>query len=65
VKKDKDRREYISDVCARFISDYLMQLDNFKSKGKSGRKIHFNKIVLIHDVATKRLMWSAGKVTEL
>jgi hypothetical protein len=39
-----------------------MQLDNFKSKGKSGRKIHFNKIVLIHDVATKRLMWSAGKV---
>jgi hypothetical protein len=42
-----------------------MQLDNFKSKEKSGRKIHFNKIVLIHDVATKRLMWSAGKVTEL
>ncbi len=42
VKKEKDRREFVSDVCVRFISDYLMQLDNFKSKGKSGRKIHFN-----------------------
>ncbi len=29
VEMDKDRREYVSDVCARFISDYLMQLDNF------------------------------------
>ena len=62
---DKDRREYVSDVCARFISDYVMQLDNFQSKGKSGRQIRLNEIVLIHDEDTKRLMWSTGLVTEL
>ena len=65
VEMDKDRREYVSDVCARFISDYVMQLDNFQSKGKSGRQIRLNEIVLIHDEDTKRLMWSTGLVTEL
>ena len=65
VEMDKDRREYVSDVCARFISDYLMQLDNFQTKGKSGRQIRLNEIVLIHDEDTKRLMWSTGLVTEL
>ena len=61
----EDRREYLSDVCACFISDYVMQLDNFQSKGKSGRQIRLNEIVLIHDEDTKRLMWSTGLVTEL
>jgi hypothetical protein len=62
---DKDRRDYVSDVCARFISDYLMQLDNFQTKGRSGRQIRLNEVVLIHDEDTKRLMWSTGLVTEL
>ena len=65
VEMDKDRREYVSDVCARFISDYLMQLDNFQTKRKSGRQIRLNEVVLIHDEDTKRLMWSTGLVTEL
>jgi hypothetical protein len=65
VEMDKDRREYVSDVCARFISDYLMQLDNFQTKGRSGRQIRLNEVVLIHDEDTKRLMWSTGLVTEL
>ena len=65
IEMDKDRREYVSDVCARFISDYLMQLDNFQTKGKSGRQIRLNEVVLIHDEDTKRLMWSTGLVTEL
>jgi hypothetical protein len=65
VEMDKDRREYVSDVCARFVSNYVMQLDNFQSKGKSGRQIRLNEIVLIHDEDTKRLMWSTGLVTEL
>ena len=65
VEMDKDRREYVSDVCARFISEYLMQLDNFQTKGKSGRQIRLNEVVLIHDEDTKRLMWSTGLVTEL
>jgi hypothetical protein len=65
VEMDKDRRDYVSDVCARFISDYLMQLDNFQTKGGSGRQIRLNEVVLIHDEDTKRLMWSTGLVTEL
>jgi hypothetical protein len=60
---DKDRKEYVSNVCARFISDYVMQLDNFQSKGKSGRQFRLNKIVLIHDEDTKRLMWSTRLVS--
>jgi hypothetical protein len=42
-----------------------MQLDNFQSKGKSGRQICLCEIFLIHDEDTKRLMRSTGLVTEL
>ena len=38
-----------------------MQLDNFQSKGKSGRQIRLNEIVLIHDEHTKRLMWRKSR----
>jgi hypothetical protein len=65
VALDKDRREYVSNICARFVEDYLFQLDNFQTKGKSGRKIRLGEVVLIHDEHTKRLMWSTGLVTEL
>lgn len=62
---DKERREYVSNNCARFVTDYLMQLDNFQTKGKSGRKIHLGEVVLTHDEYTKRLMWSTELVTKL
>ncbi|XP_046635336.1 uncharacterized protein LOC124314206 [Daphnia pulicaria] len=62
---DKNRREYVADICARFVDDYLLQLDNFHSKGKSGRKIRLGEVVVIHDENSKRLMWSTGVVKEL
>jgi hypothetical protein len=65
IAMDQERREYVSNICARFIEDYVMQLDNFHSKGKSSRKIRLGEVVLIHDEHTKRLMWSTGLVTEL
>jgi hypothetical protein len=34
VELDKERREYVSNICSRFIEDYVMQLDNFQTKGK-------------------------------
>jgi hypothetical protein len=60
IAMSQERREYVSNICARFIEDYVMQLDNFKTKGKSGRKIHLGEVVLIHDEYTKRLMWSTN-----
>ena len=65
VELDKERREYVSHICSRFIEDYVMQLDNFQTKGKPGQKIHVGEVVLIHDENTKRLMWSTGLVLEL
>lgn len=35
---DKARREYVNDVCSRFVEDYLKQLDNFNAKGKYRKK---------------------------
>ena len=65
VELDKERREYVSHICSRFIEDYVMQLDNFQTKGKPGQKIRVGEVVLIHDENTKRLMWSTGLVLEL
>ena len=64
VELVKEIREYVCNICGRFIADYLMQLDNFQAKGKPGR-IRLGEVVLIHDEDTKRLMWSTGLVTEL
>jgi len=65
LELDKLRRDYVTDICSRFVNDYLLQLDNFHSKGKSGRKIRLGEIVVIHDEHSKRLMWSIGVVKEL
>ncbi|KAI9557107.1 hypothetical protein GHT06_016905 [Daphnia sinensis] len=43
LEMDKLRREYVADICSRFVDDYLRQLDNFHSKGKSGRKIQLRE----------------------
>jgi hypothetical protein len=64
-KMDQNRRDYVSDLCSRFVSDYLMQLDNFHAKGSSGRKIRVGEVVVIHDKLSKRLMWETGVVKEL
>jgi hypothetical protein len=64
VELDKERREYVSSICSRFIEDYVMQL-NFQTKGRPGQKIRVGEVVLIHDENTKRLMWSTGLVLEL
>jgi hypothetical protein len=61
----KSRREYVADICSRFVDDYLLQLDHFHSKGKTGRKIRLGEVVVIHDEYSKRLMWSTGVVKEL
>jgi hypothetical protein len=34
VELDKERREYVSKICFRFIEDYVMQLDNFQTNGR-------------------------------
>jgi hypothetical protein len=34
VKLDKERRKYVSNICSRFIEDYVMKLENFQTKGK-------------------------------
>ncbi|KZR99927.1 Uncharacterized protein APZ42_004011, partial [Daphnia magna] len=65
LEMDKLRRNYVADICSRFVDDYLRQLDKFHSKGKSGRKIRLGEIVVIHDENSKRLMWSIGVVKEL
>jgi hypothetical protein len=62
---DQNRRDYVSDLCSRFVSDYLMQLDNFHAKGASGRKIRVGEVVVIHDKLSKRLMWETRVVKEL
>ncbi|XP_045035095.1 uncharacterized protein LOC123475921 [Daphnia magna] len=62
---DQNRRDYVSNLCSRFVSDYLMQLDNFHAKGASGRKIRVGEVVVIHDKLSKRLMWKTGVVKEL
>jgi hypothetical protein len=64
VELDKERREYVCNICSCLIEDYVMQLDNLQTKGKPGRKIRVGE-VLIHDENTKQLMWSTGLVLEL
>jgi len=65
LELDKLRRDYVTDICSKFVNDYLLQLDKFHSKGKSGKKIRLGEIVVIHDEHSKRLMWSVGVVKEL
>jgi hypothetical protein len=65
IAMDQERREYVSNIWGRLIEDYVMQLDNFHSKGKSSRKIRLGEVVFIHDEHTKRLLWSTRLVTEL
>jgi hypothetical protein len=43
---DELRKEYVAKICSRFVDDYLLQLDNFHSKGKSGRKICLGEFVV-------------------
>ncbi len=42
-KMEQNRREYVSELCSRFVSDYLMQLDNFHAKGASAEKSALEK----------------------
>ncbi len=64
-KMGQNRREYTSKFCLCFVSDYLMQLDNFLAKGASGRKIRVGEVVFIHNKHSKRLMRKTGVVKEL
>jgi hypothetical protein len=64
-KKNQNRRQFVSKLCSRFVSYYLMQLDNFHAKGASGRKIRVEEVVVIHDKYSKRLVWETGVVKEL
>ncbi|XP_045025118.1 uncharacterized protein LOC123469836 [Daphnia magna] len=65
LEKDRQRREYVSDICERFVTDYFLQIDIFHCKGGPGRKIRVGEVVTIHDDNTKRLMWTIGVVKEL
>ncbi|XP_045022924.1 uncharacterized protein LOC123466895 [Daphnia magna] len=65
LEMDRQRREYVSDICERFVTDYLLQIDKFHCKGGPGRKIRVGEVVIIHDDNTKRLMWTIGVVKEL
>ncbi len=65
VELEKEMREYVSNICSRFIEDNVMQLNNFQTKGKLDQKIRVGEVVLIPDENTKRLMWSTGLVLEL
>ncbi|KZS00065.1 Uncharacterized protein APZ42_003795 [Daphnia magna] len=58
LEMDRQRREYVSDICERFLTDYLLQIDKFHCKGAPGRKIRVGEVVIIHDDNTKRLMWT-------
>ncbi|XP_045027159.1 uncharacterized protein LOC123470673 [Daphnia magna] len=65
LEMDHQRREYVSDICERFVTDYFLQIDKFHCKGGPGRKIRVGEVVIIHDDNTKRLMWTIGVVKEL
>ena len=39
VESDKAKREYVSNICSRFIEDYVIQLEIFQTKGKPGWKL--------------------------
>ncbi|KZR95876.1 Uncharacterized protein APZ42_010101, partial [Daphnia magna] len=65
LEMDRQRREYVSDICERFVTDYFLQIDKFHCKGGSGRKIRVGEVVIIHDDNTKRLMWTIGVVKKL
>ncbi|KZR96479.1 Uncharacterized protein APZ42_009158, partial [Daphnia magna] len=65
MEMDRQRREYVSDICERFVTDYFLQIDKFHCKGGPGRKIRVGEVVIIHDDNTKRLMWTIGVVKEL
>lgn len=62
---DKDRKDYVSNICARFIAEYLIHLDNLQTKRKSGKRIRLVEVVPIRDEDSKRPMWSTGLVKEL
>ncbi|KAI9555876.1 hypothetical protein GHT06_018393 [Daphnia sinensis] len=64
-KLNKTRKEYVNDLCFRFVEDYLKQLDIFNAKGKSGKKIRLGEVVVVNADNTKRLMWKVGVVKEL
>ncbi|XP_045026478.1 uncharacterized protein LOC123470336 [Daphnia magna] len=65
LEMDRQRREYVSDICERFVTDYFLQIDKLHCKGGPGRKIRVGEVVIIHDDNTKRLMWTIGVVKEL
>lgn len=53
IENDRLRREYVSDICKGFITNYLLQIDKFHCKGGPVCKIRLEEVVIIH---TKRLM---------
>ncbi|XP_045036469.1 uncharacterized protein LOC123477115 [Daphnia magna] len=65
LEMDRQRREYVSDTCERFVTDYLLQIDKFHSKVGPGRKIRVGGLLIIDDDNTKCLMWTVGIVKEL
>ncbi|KZS04719.1 Uncharacterized protein APZ42_032277 [Daphnia magna] len=65
LEMDRQRREYVSDTCERFVTDYLLKIDQFHCKKGPGREIRVGEVVIIHDVNTKRLMWTVGVLKEL
>ncbi|KZS03160.1 Uncharacterized protein APZ42_034187 [Daphnia magna] len=65
LEMDRQRREYVSDICERFVTDYLLQIDKCHCKGAPGSKIRVGEVVIIHDDNTKRLIWTVRVVEEL
>lgn len=65
LEMDRQRREYVSEICMRFVIDYLLQINEFHCKGRPSRKIRVGEVVIIHDDHTKPLIWTVGVVKEL
>ena len=65
ARMGQERRNYVKQLCSRFVSDYLLEITNFHCKGRPGKRIRIGEIVVIHDETAKRIMWSTGVVTEL
>ncbi|KZR95813.1 Uncharacterized protein APZ42_010202, partial [Daphnia magna] len=47
LEMDRQRREYVSDICKRFVTDYFLQIDKFHCKGGPGRKIRVEEVVIL------------------
>lgn len=62
MEMDRQRREYVSDIYERFMTDFLLQINEFHCKRGHGHKIGVVEVVIIHDYYTKCLMGSGKRV---